>query len=174
VGQFQSVVGAGARGKPDAGGEFTGSFANPAQDQELMSNYGLIDVLERNRIGRNRLQLHASNVRATRTSRLHQLPPGSAYGDERRPQQGDIVGQSSTFRFQSGMENHGNFKFTGGTNIVSGNISNCAAGDPVCVGSTVGRGLILITGQNTSVTFEDNVYNSGTFQIDSPEFAGDN
>jgi T5SS/PEP-CTERM-associated repeat protein len=150
----------------------TGQFGlSPAIDEELLSNYGLIDVLgtEQNRaeIDFNYTPTNVTGSNAVTRPFINFRPAPLTVINGGR-QQGDIVGQSSTFRFQSGMENHGNFKFTGGTNIVSGNISNCAAGDPVCVGSTIGRGLILITGANTSVTFEDNVYNSGMFQIDSP------
>jgi PEP-CTERM motif len=148
----------------------TGQFFNPLNDEELLSNYGLIDVLgtEQNRaeINFNYTPNNVTGINALTRPFINFRPVAGTVTNGGR-QQGDILGQSSTFRFQSGIENHGNIKFTGGTNIVSGNVSNCAAGDPVCVGSATGRGLILITGANTSVTFEDSVFNSGTFQIDS-------
>jgi T5SS/PEP-CTERM-associated repeat protein len=147
----------------------TGQFINPAVSEELLSNYGLIDVLGTET---TRAEINFNRTPSLVTGNNEQVRPFINFRQVIAPtnggrQVGDIVGQNSTFRFQSGMENHGNVKFTGGTNIVSGNVVNCSATEAACVAATPGRGLILITGDQTTVTFEDNVFNSGTFQIDS-------
>jgi T5SS/PEP-CTERM-associated repeat protein len=165
----------------------TGSFANPAQDQELMSNYGLIDVLgtEQNRaeIDFNYTPSNVTgNTNITRPFiNFQQATPPSNGGR----QVGAIVAQSATLRFQSGLQNQSFLVFNSGTNVISGTIVNCssAAGNPdgcspsQSAGSVVGQGVIQIkgppvvilpqgvsaAGPATNVTFENALTGGGTF-----------
>ena len=96
---------------------------------------------------------------------------------------GTITGQDATFNFKSGLYNTGVMAFTGGDNTVVGNVLNGSfdydnANDQTIDPGTpfdptddvfnhrlVFDGVILVSGDATTVTFTDNVENEGTISI---------
>lgn len=165
----------------------TGSFAVPAQDQELMSNYGLIDVLGTDQ---NRAEIDFNYTPSNVTGSNNITRPFINFQQAVAPTNGGrrvgaIVAQSATLRFQSGLQNQSFLVFNSGTNVVSGAILNCsgAAGNPdgcspsQAAGSVVGQGVIQIkgppvvilpqgvsaAGPATNVTFENALTGGGTF-----------
>ncbi len=68
---------------------------------------------------------------------------------------GLITGHDAVLRFNSGLTNQGSLTFSGGFNDVFGDIANAA-----------GPGRIIVSG-GASVTFYDDVVNSGSVQVSS-------
>lgn len=77
---------------------------------------------------------------------------------------GTIVSNNGNLHFTTGMINTGVVAFTGGTNLVNGPIYNAAL-DYGTAGSLVIPGVIVVSGNGTSVTFEDDVVNDGDIGI---------
>jgi T5SS/PEP-CTERM-associated repeat protein len=150
----------------------TGEFQTGSQStREPLSNYGLIEV-----IGTETARAEIEFDRST--PQPPDIPPTT---DNPRPftnfqqaappanggrQFGQILGQNAAIRFQSGLENHSFLAFTGGVNVATGPITNCAANDPACIVSPAnGQGQISVSGNGTSVTFEDTVTNNGLLTV---------
>lgn len=79
---------------------------------------------------------------------------------------GTITANDSTLSFQSGLVNTGVLAFTGGTNTVTGDVFNftidySGSADP----AGLFPGAIVVSGDGTSVTFEDDVVNTGVISI---------
>jgi hypothetical protein len=81
---------------------------------------------------------------------------------------GLIHAQHGTLRFRSDLRNQGELAFTAGDNIVGGNVVNL----PVSSGAAgfVDEGKIVVTGNRTSVAFENDLINDGTIQVDPGNF----
>ncbi|TWT88676.1 hypothetical protein Mal64_21630 [Pseudobythopirellula maris] len=76
---------------------------------------------------------------------------------------GVITGRDATLRFESGLYNTGVMQLVSGDNIISGDVMNAgydydSDADPV-VDVLVQEGVILVTGNETTATFQDNVMN---------------
>jgi hypothetical protein len=80
---------------------------------------------------------------------------------------GLIHAQHGTVRFRSGLQNQGRMSFTAGDNIVGGNVVNLGATGG---GTAVGEGVITVSGNGTTVAFEDNLTNQGNITIDPGTF----
>ncbi|HEY4235484.1 MAG TPA: PEP-CTERM sorting domain-containing protein, partial [Lacipirellulaceae bacterium] len=150
----------------------TGEFQTGAQStREPLSNYGLIEVIgtetSRAEIEFDRSTPQPPDIPPT----VDQPRPFTNFQQAAPPanggrQFGQILGQNATIRFQSGLENHSFLAFTGGTNVATGPITNCSANDPACIVSPAnGQGQISVSGNGTSVTFEDTVTNNGVLTI---------
>ena len=147
----------------------TGDFiANSTTSEQLLSNYGLMDVLG-TETTRAELDFNASPTPITGSTTVPR--PFVNFQQAVAPtnggrQIGQITVQDGTLRFQSGLENHGFLAFTGGRNVVSGKVFNCFGNDPACVAApTNGAGTVSVSGNGTSVTFEDNTFLAGNFQV---------
>lgn len=77
---------------------------------------------------------------------------------------GTIVSNNGNLHFTTGLINTGVVAFTGGTNLVNGPVYNAAL-DYGTAGSLVIPGAIVVSGNGTSVTFEDDVVNDGDIGI---------
>jgi len=158
VGQFRNRalgeirVGAGEKLLIDSKGRFNPSMS----DTELpLQNFGLIEVLGNET---TRAELEFVRSPSDLSSGGEPITPflnqrqGTVPSNGGRSE-GDIFAQQATLRFGSDLENHGNLIFTAGDNVVSGDVFNDV------------DGVIFIDGNNTTVTFEDSIFNSGTFDI---------
>jgi hypothetical protein len=77
---------------------------------------------------------------------------------------GTIVSNNGNLHFTTGMINTGVVAFTGGTNLVNGPVYNAALNyGPT--GTLPIPGVIVVSGDGTSVTFEDDVVNEGDIGI---------
>lgn len=91
---------------------------------------------------------------------------------------GTIVSNDGTLVFQSGLYNTSVLAFTGGDNLVRGEIFNSddINYDPGDTNTTF-DGIIVVSGDDTTVTFTDNVENNGEISIGPNEnvvnFLGD-
>lgn len=155
----QVRVGAGQKLMVDITGEF-----NITLNQEPMISYGLMEIVGNSQsraeleFDRATSSVVGDQVRPFINARLslNELPLDNGGRDTAL-----IVGQHSTMRFRSGLVNQGKIAFTAGDNIVGGSVLNAAA-DPA---NLIGEGEIAITGNGTTVTFEDEVVNSGKFDV---------
>ncbi len=77
---------------------------------------------------------------------------------------GTIVSNNGNLHFTTGLVNTGVVAFTGGTNLVNGPVFNASA-DYGTAGSLFIPGAIVVSGDGTSVTFEDDVVNEGEIGI---------
>jgi hypothetical protein len=77
---------------------------------------------------------------------------------------GTIVSNNGNLHFTTGLVNTGVVAFTGGTNLVNGPVYNVSL-DYGTGGSLPIPGVIVVSGDGTSVTFEDDVVNSGEIGI---------
>lgn len=92
------------------------------------------------------------------------------YDDAERDTIGEVVGtitvRDGDVTFRTGLYNSGVLSFAAGANLVRGDVINA---NPVEYGtpsdSLVREGIIDISGIDTTVTFEDNVYNAGTIFV---------
>jgi hypothetical protein len=81
---------------------------------------------------------------------------------------GLIHAQYGTVRFRSGLRNQGEMAFTAGDNIVSGDTINLGPGGTGT--TTLDRGVITVTGNGTTVVFEDDLTNQGNITVDPGTF----
>ncbi len=77
---------------------------------------------------------------------------------------GTIVSNDGALHFTTGLINSGVVAFTGGTNLVNGPVYNTSI-DYGVAGSLPIPGAIVVSGDGTSVTFEDDVINEGEIGI---------
>lgn len=155
----QVRVGAGQKLLVNATGRF-----NATLNQEPMINYGLMEIVgnaqNRAEIEFDRADSSVSNdqVRPFINARLSAdaLPL-----DNGGREYGLIMGQESTLRFRSGLLNQGQLSFTAGNNIVSGSVVNAAAD----VVNSIDEGVITISGNDTSVIFQDDLFNDGIIDV---------
>jgi T5SS/PEP-CTERM-associated repeat protein len=132
--------------------------------EEPLQNYGLIRTVG-SEVARAHLKFERTSTSTTSPNRP--VRPLINYRLEMAPlnggrQVGQIHAQYATLEFESGLENHGEVLFTAGNNIVSGPVVNSAPddlfpGDP--------GGVIFVSGDNTTVVFEDDVFNFGHFDL---------
>lgn len=144
-------VGAGQKLVIDSSSE----FRNPS-DQEPFANWGLIQVIG---TAEQRAELEferapAAPLDPVRPFRNLFVP--SATGAR---VVGQITAAHATLRFRSGLSNQGKLVFTAGDNFVSGPVVNEAAS------GLAPAGEIAVSGNNTTVTFEDHFINNGKFDI---------
>lgn len=79
---------------------------------------------------------------------------------------GTIVANDATLHFTTGMINLGGvMAFTGGTNTVNGPVYNAFVDYGTLANPAPLPGVILVSGDGTSVTFEDDVVNDGSIGI---------
>jgi T5SS/PEP-CTERM-associated repeat protein len=74
---------------------------------------------------------------------------------------GQITAAHSTLRFRSGLSNAGKLSFIAGDNLVVGPVVNEAED----VDDMLPPGFIIVAGNQTTVTFEDEVINNGVIEI---------
>jgi T5SS/PEP-CTERM-associated repeat protein len=139
----------------------TGSFAPVLNEPVLggpeypLSNYGLIEVLGTET---ELAEIEFRRAPGTTTAPIELIrpflnlpllsPPSPGNGRTG----GEIIGQNSIMRFDSGIINSHKLTFTGGTNEVVGNFDN--------------QGTVFIGGDNTTVTFVDQFFNNGQLHLD--------
>ena len=78
---------------------------------------------------------------------------------------GTIVGRDATLRFNSGLYNTGAIAFSGGQNVVSGRVENGSFDYDDAVTAFDQPGAIVVSGDGTTVVFEDFVENNGIISI---------
>ncbi|MGL4514805.1 MAG: hypothetical protein ACRCT8_17080 [Lacipirellulaceae bacterium] len=84
---------------------------------------------------------------------------------------GTITSRNGTLRFESGIYNTSVMAFVGGSNLVAGDVINAPPidydGDPGVTQEFLRRGTIVVSGDGTSVTFEDDLRNDGVISTSS-------
>ncbi len=141
----------------DASADVTGVVNSPP-----LTNYGVMQVIG---TVESRAELEFDRAPAAplapiqpfqnlRVDRPMGAPVGDFYG-------GLISAQNATLRFRSGLQNSGMMAFTAGNNYVTGNVVNMAAPPAM----PLDPGIIIISGPNTKVTFEEDLINAGTLTI---------
>jgi hypothetical protein len=140
--------------------EFEGTM-----DLEPLNNWGLIEVL-----GGELEVVRTSTPSTTGTQEIvapfvnARLAAPPAIGRDA----GLIVAQSAVLRFGTGIINQGTIAFTAGIdNIVTGDVTN----DIESMLGLNNGGKIIVTGDETFVTFENNLTNAGTIDI-APDATG--
>ncbi|MEQ8847180.1 hypothetical protein [Botrimarina sp.] len=77
---------------------------------------------------------------------------------------GTIQVEDGAVRFRNGVYNTGVMAFTAGDSTVAGQVINAGPAEYIPAASPL-SGVILVSGGQTTVTFEDNVYNDGVLSI---------
>jgi T5SS/PEP-CTERM-associated repeat protein len=140
-------------------------FADPDEDAPPMVNWGVIRVLGnedfRAELEFDRIPTSGGLPAPFQNRQLTTVPlVGRAAGL--------IHVQDGMLRFRTGLENQGSLAFTGGENLIIGDVLNLA-GDGVLLAD----GVISIDGVETHVVFEGDVTNDGVMDIGASSEAVD-
>lgn len=140
------------------------NFSANSTDSPPLLNFGVVQVLG-NQESKSMIEFQRppaipgnpassqpfQNLRITRPAGA---PVTDFYG-------GLISGQWSIMHFRSGLQNSGMMAFTAGTNYVTGNVVNM----PAPASAPTDPGILVVSGPNTKVTFEEDLINAGTMSV---------
>jgi T5SS/PEP-CTERM-associated repeat protein len=135
----------------------TAEFDNPSQDGPPMINWGVIRV-----IGNHDFKAELDFERLPGTDPLTRflnlrLTTTPATGRAA----GLIRVEYGIVRFRSGITNQGSIVFTGGDNVVTGDVFNSVGDSSI----PAPNGVIAVSGVGTHVLFENSITNAGTLDI---------